>query len=426
MFPISFPIPIPIIVLFAVFVLVSIRQIGNLRLQIWQLMLSGAIIVLITGQISPNDALTSINFDVILFLFGVFVIGKALEESGILLSFSSKIFCKAKSTDMLILLILFVAGGTSALLMNDTIAIIGTPIMLMLASRSKISPKLLLLTLAFAITIGSVASPIGNPQNLLIALNMQEPFIPFIKFLLIPTIINLFVAYLLLKIFYKNEFGKLSRNLQENFESKTNSDTKLSFITKISFVLFVSLLFLKILLTVLNINFLNFDLRLSYIAIISAIPLILFSSRRSEIVRTIDWHTLLFFAAMFVLMQSVWDTNFFRNLIKEGNLNIYSIPVLLTITVILSQFISNVPLVALYLPLLGQGTDAQLTALAAGSTIAGNLSILGAASNVIIIQNAEKRNRNITLTFFEFVKIGIPLTIINVIVYYVFFVIYFL
>ena len=129
---------------------------------------------------------------------------------------------------------------------------------------------------------------------------------------------------------------------------------------------------------------------------------------------------------MFVLMQSVWDTNFFQNLIKEGNLNIYSIPVLLTITVILSQFISNVPLVALYLPLLGQGTDAQLTALAAGSTIAGNLSILGAASNVIIIQNAEKRNRNITLTFFEFVKIGIPLTIINVIVYYVFFVIYFL
>jgi len=125
-------------------------------------------------------------------------------------------------------------------------------------------------------------------------------------------------------------------------------------------------------------------------------------------------------------MQSVWDTNFFQNLIKEGNLNIYSIPVLLTITVILSQFISNVPLVALYLPLLGQGTDAQLTALAAGSTIAGNLSILGAASNVIIIQNAEKRNRNITLTFFEFVKIGIPLTIINVIVYYVFFVIYFL
>ncbi len=418
-----FILPLPIIVLFIVFILVSIRQLGNLRLQIWQLMLFGALVVLITGQISPNDALTSINFDVILFLFGVFVIGKALEESGILQYFSSKIFHKARTTDMLILLILFVAGGTSALLMNDTLAIIGTPVMLMLASRYKISPKLLLLALAFAITIGSVTSPIGNPQNLLIALNMQEPFIPFIKFLLIPTIINLFVAYLLLKIFYKNEFRKLSRNQQENFESKTKPDSKLLLITKISFVLFVSLLFLKILLTVLNINFLNFDLRLSYIALISAIPLILFDSRRYEIVRNIDWHTLLFFAAMFVLMQSVWDTNFFQNLIKEGNLDISSIPVIFAMSVILSQFISNVPLVALYIPLLGDGTDAQMAALAAGSTIAGNLSILGAASNVIIIQNAEKRNKNTTLTFFEFVKIGIPLTIINVLVYYLFFVI---
>ncbi|OQX22042.1 MAG: hypothetical protein BWK75_01765 [Candidatus Altiarchaeales archaeon A3] len=332
-------IPIQIIVLFAVFILVSIRQIGNLRLQIWQLMLFGSLVVLITGQISPNDALTSINFDVILFLFGVFVISKALEESGILQYFSSKIFHKAKSTDMLILLVLFVAGGASAILMNDTLAIIGTPIMLMLASQYKISPKLLLLALAFAITIGSVASPIGNPQNLLIALNMHEPFIPFIKFLLIPTIINLFVAYLLLKIFYKNEFMKLSRNLQEISESKTKPDFKLSLITKISFVLFVSLLFLKILLTVLNINILNFDLRLSYIAIISAVPLILFSSRRSEIIRNIDWHTLIFFVAMFVLMQSVWDTNFFQNLIEEGNLDISSIPVLLTISVVLSQFI---------------------------------------------------------------------------------------
>ena len=415
--------PIPIIVLFAVFILVSIRQIGNLRLQIWQLMLFGALVVLITGQISPNDALTSINFDVILFLFGVFVIGKALEESGILDYFSSEIFHKAKSTDMLILLILFVAGGTSALLMNDTLAIIGTPIMLMLASQYKISPKLLLLALAFAITIGSVASPIGNPQNLLITLNMHEPFIPFVKFLIIPTIINLFVAYLLLKIFYKNEFRKLSRNQQENFESKTKPDNKLSIVTKISFVLFVSLLFLKILLTVLNINILNFDLRLSYIALISAIPLVLFCRKRYEIVRNIDWHTLLFFAAMFVLMQSVWDTNFFQNLIKEGNLDISSIPVIFAMSVILSQFISNVPLVALYIPLLGSGTDAQMAALAAGSTIAGNLSILGAASNVIILQNAEKRNKNITLTFFEFVKIGIPLTIVNVLVYYLFFVI---
>jgi len=87
--------------------------------------------------------------------------------------------------------------------------------------------------------------------------------------------------------------------------------------------------------------------------------------------------------------------------------------------VLLSQMVSNVPLVALYLPVLlkAGATTAGLMALAAGSTIAGNLFILGAASNVIIIQNAEKKFRE-TLTFLDFAKIGIILTTINVLVYY--------
>ena len=66
---------------------------------------------------------------------------------------------------------LFSVGGLSAFLMNDTLAIIGTPLVLHYASRQKVSPKLLLLALAFAVTIGSAMSPIGNPQNLLIALD---------------------------------------------------------------------------------------------------------------------------------------------------------------------------------------------------------------------------------------------------------------
>jgi len=100
------------------------------------------------------------------------------------------------------------------------------------------------------------------------------------------------------------------------------------------------------------------------------------------------------------------------------NLAITSIPVILGISVCLSQLISNVPLVALYLPLLihAGASTRELVALAAGSTIAGNMLILGAASNVIIIQNAEKKGE--TLTFLDFAKIGIPLTIINILVYY--------
>lgn len=83
--------------------------------------------------------------------------------------------------------------------------------------------------------------------------------------------------------------------------------------------------------------------------------------------------------------------------------------------------ISNVPLVTLYLPLLissGASTKGMM-ALVAGSTIAGNLFILGAASNVIIIQNAEKKSGE-TLTFLEFAKIGVPMTTINILIYWLF------
>ena len=151
---------IPIIVLTIVFILIATRQIGNIRLQIWQIMSFGAIAVLITGQITASDAVKSINIDVILFLFGMFVVGEALHESGYLSHILYKFFKKADSVDSLILFILFGMGTASALLMNDTLAIIATPAVLLLARKHNISAKLLLLTLAFSITIGSVMSPI--------------------------------------------------------------------------------------------------------------------------------------------------------------------------------------------------------------------------------------------------------------------------
>src|SRR4030042_6908203 len=162
---------ISVVILLIVFSLIAVRRIGKVRLQIWQVMLLGALGVLVTGQISPPDALKAINFDVILFLFGMFTIGQALEESGYLSHLSNKFFGRAKSLDGLILIILFGMGILAAFLMNDTLAIIGTPVVLLLAKKNELNPKILLLTLAFAIPIGSVMSPIGTPQNLLIALN---------------------------------------------------------------------------------------------------------------------------------------------------------------------------------------------------------------------------------------------------------------
>jgi Na+/H+ antiporter NhaD/arsenite permease-like protein len=160
----------------------------------------------------------------------------------------------------------------------------------------------------------------------------------------------------------------------------------------------------------------NFNL--SWIALLAASPVLL-SRKRIEILKNIDWTTLVFFVSMFVLMESVWISGTCQNLLVKLSPQLGSVTMILTLSIVLSQLISNVPFVALYLPAMGNAVSQRhLMALAAGSTIAGNLLILGAASNVIIIQNAEKEGQ--TLSFYEFLKIGVLITFFDAIIYFLF------
>jgi Na+/H+ antiporter NhaD/arsenite permease-like protein len=406
---------LPLFVLAAILAAIAGRQLLRTRVMIWQIMLAGALTVLLAGSISPADAARSINLDVMLFLAGMFVVGVALEESGYLASLSSRFFRRAKNVDQLVLAILFGTGILSAILMNDTLAIVGTPLLLHFAKKYEISPKLLLLSLAFGVTIGSVASPIGNPQNLLIALGggVPNPFVTFFRHLALPTAANLLIAYGILRLFYGKEFGGRVLNHGREYVD----DRHLAYLSRVSLALVVALIAVKI----VSVSFgFGSPFGLTEIALFSALPILAFSPRRIEVARKIDWRTLIFFASMFVLMASVWEAGFFQSALGGSRLDPTSIPVILATSALLSQFISNVPFVALYLPLLSH-LDASvegMMALAAGSTIAGNLTILGAASNVIIVQNGERRGT--FLTFSDFVKVGAPLTTINLLVYWIF------
>lgn len=407
---------ISIVTLGIVFILIAVRQVGNIRLRIWQIMLLGALVVLVTGQISPSHALAAINADVMLFLFGVFIIGQALEESGYLGHLAYRLFSRAGSLNTLVLFILFGVGILSAFLLNDTLAIIGTPVVLSLASKTDTRPKILLLSLAFAVTIGSVMSPIGNPQNLLIAIhgNLPDPFLTFLKYLFVPTVINLFLAYLLLRLFYRDQF----RNGLAAHSTEPIKDEKLARLARISLILLVVMILARIVTVLAG---LNIDFRLTYIALVAALPIIIYIPRRPGLLKRMDWFTLIFFAAMFVLMQSVWDSGYFQKAMAATHIDFTSTGMILGVSIFLSQLLSNVPLVALYLPVLVQAgaLTKGMVALAAGSTIAGNLTILGAASNVIIIQNAEKKS-GATLSFWDFIRIGVPLTVVNAGVYWLF------
>lgn len=406
--------PLSIIILIAVLFFITIRNFLPFNLPIWLIMFLGAVGVLLTQQISILSAIHSIDIEIILYLFGVFILAEALESSGVLEHFTEKVFNYNQSIYYALFIIIFLLGLSAALLMNDAVAIIGTPIILQLCRKQEKLAGLLLIVLAYAVTIGSVLSPVGNPQNLLIAIkgNMAMPFVDFFIRLCIPTLINLAILFglifLVLKMSKKTNIGSISQ-----VTPLVIGNQRYACMAKLSFCLFVLLIILKIILSFFTINF-----DFAAIALISALPIIVFGKNNKAVFKNLDWGTLLFFIGMFILMQSVWESGFFQAWIEKTHFMANSMLSIFAISSILSQFISNVPLVALYIPLL-QSVDAHVShylALAAGSTLAGNIYVFGAASNMIIIQNAEKRGfKKFNIVLFSL--LGIPLTVINIAVY---------
>ncbi len=390
-------------------VLLSIAFRRTIRLSIWQIMLGGASLVVLSGSISLSEAWQAIDWKVIGFLFGVFVLGQSLVSSGLLNYVGGRLFGRIASAEALVLAVLIGSGFASTLLMNDTLAVIGTPLVLTLARIHRLPAALLLLALAFGITIGSTASPIGNPQNLLIAMHDEtgNSFMLFSKSLALPTMINLFVAWGVLRTAFRRDFhGHALMHPTPPLE-----DPVLARHAALGLAVMTTIICIKIALA----SFFSCRLPLWIVSAGACSPVLLLSRKRFIILREIDWRTLVFFAAMFVLMRSVWESGAIRSWLP-GILS--TVPGILFGSAILSQIVSNVPLVALLLPTVHSAEQQTLLALAVGSTIAGNLTLIGAASNVIIAQLAERQG--IHLDFWRFLAIGVPLTLVNLLVYWLF------
>lgn len=401
--------PLQVILLGVVFFGIAFRKVGSIQLPIWLILLGAAFIVIVTGRISPSDAFHAIDFDVIFYLLGVFVIGQALEESNFLENSMIHILQKTSSTRGIIAILIVSSSIISILLMNDTAAIIGTPAIVLLCKKTKLPHKPLLLTLAFTITISSVTSPIGNPQNLLIANSIKDPFVNFFSYLFIPTCINLILLYTYILLSFRKAFTGRPTIPPISIEV----DKRTAGLAKLSISLLLLLIIVK---TFLAFYTSNIHIPFGLVALLSASPILLRHNNRAQLLKRIDWHTLIFFLGLFIFIKSVWLSNYFQNLIQDMHLVVNDKKIITVISLGLSQLISNVPLVALYLPMLKNNSTELHMVLSMASTMAGNLLVLGAVSNIIIIQNAEKRYAH-AFSFLEFMIYGIPITIVNVIVY---------
>ena len=149
--------------MFAVYLLLIFRNLRRINLPVWVIMFAGALAMLFLGGISLREAYAAVNLDVVFFLIGMFSIVSGLEASGLLRYFTLRILSYAGTPQRALLFTLLALGTMSAFLMNDTIALVATPIVIGLAREMKIKATPLLLTLAFAVSIGSTMTPMGNP-----------------------------------------------------------------------------------------------------------------------------------------------------------------------------------------------------------------------------------------------------------------------
>ena len=223
-------------------------------------------------------------------------------------------------------------------------------------------------------------TPIGNPQNLLIAIQsgIQLPFTTFVTILSIPTIINLILTYMILKVYFRNELLQLgygmvltnldkqkennfdadvadsgSRNIADNNIHTTITNSGLAKISVIILLVMISGFIVTEILQFLN-YFSDRGLSTGLITILGAIVLYTVSKERAELIKSVDYSVLIFFAAMFVFTAGLWTSGLISEIISfiPNPLPTSSVAnnnaIIATISVTMCQVLSNVPFVALY------------------------------------------------------------------------------
>jgi len=297
---------LPIGIFAVVYILIALRNFRRFKIPIWTIMLAGAVAMIFSGAIPLQDAYAAINLDVIFFLLGMFSIVAAMELSGLLEYLTARMIRLAKTPQRALALVLFGMGLLSAFLVNDTLALTATPIMLGLSKQMRIRPSVLLMTLALGVTIGSAMTPVGNPQNLLIGLSsgIPNPMLDFLYFLVPPTIIGLVVTFLILRFYYRRDLAKSA----EDFGTIPLPQIKDRNLARLSAYVAGIVVVGFFLVGVAQLFGVQGNLNLGTVSLLGATIVYLLSTRRREILASVDWGIIIFFMSLFIVVQGFWDS----------------------------------------------------------------------------------------------------------------------
>jgi Na+/H+ antiporter NhaD/arsenite permease-like protein len=195
-----------IVVFVATYLVVAIGKLPGYQLDRAGAALVGASFMVGLGVVSLDQAFRAIDFDAITLLLGMMIVVANLRLSGFFRLVSNFVVTRARHPLVLLLAIVVVAGSLSAFLVNDTICLVMTPLVLTLLRRLKRDPIPYVLAIPMASNVGSVATITGNPQNMIIASLSGISYGAFAMTLWPVAAVGVFVTALLIALFYHREF----------------------------------------------------------------------------------------------------------------------------------------------------------------------------------------------------------------------------
>ncbi len=396
--------PVATAVFLVTYVLISLRNVGRFPLERPAVAMLGGTLMLVLGVLTPADALRSINLDVIVLLVGMMILVSGLDVCGFFDLVSSRIAARAKSQASFLAWLMVATAALSALVLNDTIALLVTPVVVRSARALRVNPVPYLVAVAIAANIGSVATEVGNPQNAYIAIRSGIPFLTFTAYMLPVTIVCLAVAIgIVWFAFLRDLSAPLTRraDLPAVRLQRTGLGLTLGITVAVSIGFFAAA----------TPDWLPFVALAGGSFVLFFLPFVSTATPR-VLVTKVDWSIVLFFIGLFVVLEGVRVSGLsakiqdaFTSAVggQSGGL------LWLTgLSALLSNLISNVPAVLLLAEIVPPNATQLWLALAASSTLAGNATILGAACNIIVVQIAARDGVSVSMK--DFVKAGLPVT----------------
>ena len=389
-----------ILAIFAITYLgLAMGHIPGLKLNRAGMALLGAIAMMIFGDVTTTDVVSYINWPTIFLLFGFFVISAQLRLSGFYDRVASGISARLGHPARFLLVLMAVTGGLSAFLNHDIVCFVFTPIVGVALLRKRINPVPFLIALAIASNLGAAATLIGNPQNMMIGQVAHLSFGHYLLWSSVPVLVAMGAAYGIIWLMSK-------KNLQP--ASLTGGGPEYP---SIPFNRAHTIKGLIILAVVIGLFFSRVPKEIIALAA-AGIHLASPKFRTEDLLGLVEWPILILFMGLFVVAGAFESTGCGDQAVHwlaGSGFNLNTPHNLVLTTAALSNLISNAAAVILLLKIIPLSTPVVAYLLALANSFGGSLIIIGSVSNIIVVQQA--REMGINISFRDFARLGIPVTL---------------